>query len=410
MRVFLGLLLALAPLFGDGISHDEYRTRRADLRKSLDGVMVLFGATESDDLRIPYLQETNFLYLSGWKEPGAVMMLTKNEEILFVPERSRQTETFYGHHVAAGDPDATERAGFDKVMSNLAVESEFTRLLATSHHVYALGGDPSAEKLKPLAPFHGDLRAAQTLIAAQRVIKSPAEIELLTQAADATVAAHLAAWKMIKPGDYEYQIAAVMQDVYLSKGCEGYAYQPIVGSGPNSVILHYSANRRRADSGEVVLMDVGAECSDYAMDVTRTVPVNGKFTPRQREIYEIVLGAQQAAIAAIKPGAKMRGKGSLTEIVRKYFDSHGKDLHGDPLGKYFVHGLGHAVGLDVHDPGEIGTLKAGMVITIEPGLYIPEENIGVRIEDTLLVTETGSKNLSGALPHDPDEIERLVGK
>jgi Xaa-Pro aminopeptidase len=409
MRVFLGLLLVLAPLFGDGISHEEYRSRRAELRKSLDGVMVLFGANESDDLRIPYLQETNFLYLSGWKEPGAVMMLTKNEEILFVPERSRHDEIFFGHRIAPGDADATEKSGFDKVVSASSVGSELARLLATSHNVYVLPDDPNAAKLRATAPFHGD-RSARDVIADLRVIKSPAEIELITKAADATVAAHLAAWKMIKPGEYEYQIAATMQGVYFNKGCEGYAYEPIVGSGPNSIILHYSANRRRADSGEVLLMDVGAECSDYAMDVTRTVPVNGKFTPRQREIYQIVLGAQQAAIAAVKPGAKMRGKGSLTEIVQKYFDSHGKDLHGDPLGKYFVHGLGHSVGLDVHDPGDISTLKPGMVITIEPGLYIPEENIGVRIEDTLLVTESGSKVLSGALPHDPDEIERLVGK
>jgi len=410
MRAFLGLVLAVAPLFADGIPRDEYRSRRAELKKSLDGVMVLFGANESEDLRLPYLQETNFLYLSGWKEPGAVMMLTKNEEILFLPERDRHAETFFGHRLAPGDADATQKSGFDKVMPYSAVESEFTRLLATSRNVHTLSGDPNAEKLKALAPFHGDLTPAQTLIARLRVIKSPAEIELLTKAADATVAAHLAAWKMIKPGVYEYQIAAAMQGVYFSKGCEGNAYEPIVGSGANSIILHYSANRRRADSGEVMLMDVGAECSDYAMDVTRTVPVNGKFTPRQREIYEIVLGAQKAAIAALKPGAKMRGEGSLTEIVQKYFDSHGKDLHGDPLGKYFVHGLGHPVGLDVHDPGDTSTIKAGMVVTIEPGLYIPEESIGVRIEDTLLVTESGSKNLSGALPHEPDEIERLVGK
>jgi len=161
-----------------------------------------------------------------------------------------------------------------------------------------------------------------------------------------------------------------------------------------------------------VVMDVGAECSDYATDVTRTVPANGKFSARQREIYEIVLGAQKAAIAAIKPGMKMRGEGeSLQKIAFDYINSHGKDLHGQPLGKYFVHGLGHHVGLDVHDPSDPNSaLKAGMVITIEPGIYIPEENIGVRIEDTLLVTENGAKNLSGTLPREPGEIEKLVGK
>jgi len=177
------------------------------------------------------------------------------------------------------------------------------------------------------------------------------------------------------------------------------------------VILHYMTNRRRVDSGEVVLMDVGAECSGYATDVTRTVPANGKFSKRQREIYDIVLGAQRAAIAAIKPGVRMRGDpNGLYEIAMQYINTHGKDLHGDPLGKYFTHGLGHHVGLDVHDPQEDIPLRPGMVITIEPGIYIPEENLGVRIEDTLLVTGDGSKNLSGALPHEASEIEKLVGK
>jgi Xaa-Pro aminopeptidase len=160
-----------------------------------------------------------------------------------------------------------------------------------------------------------------------------------------------------------------------------------------------------------VLMDVAAECSGYATDVTRTVPANGKFTPRQREIYDIVLGAQKAAIAAIRPGVRMRGDpGALQEIAMEYINTHGKDLHGDPLGKYFTHGLGHHVGLDVHDPMDNTPLKAGMVITVEPGIYIPEENIGVRIEDTLVVTENGSRNLSGALPREVSEIEKLVGK
>ncbi len=189
-------------------------------------------------------------------------------------------------------------------------------------------------------------------------------------------------------------------------------YWPFVGSGPNSVILHYSANKRKMDAGEVVVMDVAAECSDYGMDVTRTVPVSGKFSPRQREIYEIVLGAQKAAIAAIKPGIKAgRGPGTLQQIAYDYINTHGKDLHGEPLGKYFTHGLSHHVGLDVHDPSEPGVeLKPGMVITIEPGIYIPEENIGVRIEDTVLVTDTGCKILSGALPKEVDEMERLVAK
>ena len=247
-----------------------------------------------------------------------------------------------------------------------------------------------------------------------REFKSPAELALIQKASDVTVAAHLAAWHAMKAGKSEYEIAAVMTNEYFSRGCERSAYAPIVGSGPNSVILHYSANKRRMDSGEVVVMDVGAECGDYATDVTRTVPANGKFTARQKEIYEIVLGAQKAAIAAVKPGMKVGRRdeqGTLYKIAFDYINTHGKDSHGAPLGKYFTHGLSHHVGLDVHDPGPTTSeLKAGMVITIEPGIYIPEENLGVRIEDTILVTANGSKILSGALPKEVEEIERLVGK
>jgi Xaa-Pro aminopeptidase len=213
------------------------------------------------------------------------------------------------------------------------------------------------------------------------------------------------------PGLSEYQIAAVLWNTYIENGCEGVAYSPIVGSGPNSTVLHYSSNQRRMDRGEVVVMDAAAQCDEYASDITRTVPVSGKFTARQREIYQVVLGAQKAAIAALKPGIRMAGQGdSLTKIARDYMNAHGKDLHGEGLGKYFIHGLGHPVGLQVHDPNIDGPLEAGMVVTIEPGIYIPEENIGIRIEDVVLVTEDGAKVLSAALTREPDEIEKALAK
>ena len=410
MRFLLGLLLSIGPLFADGIPADEYKTRRAELRKSLDGVMVLFAANEPEDLHVSFFQDTNFLYLSGWREPGAAMMLTKDDEILFLPERNPRQEIFTGRKLGADDADAPQRTGFAKVLPRRAIEVTFLHLLESSTHVYTMPGDPQAQKLAQFAPFHDESSAAPE-IAKLRMVKSPAEIELLTKAADASVAAHFAAWKTIKPGIYEYSVAAKMVETYEQLGCERSAYAPIVGSGPNSTVLHYMANRRRMDSGEVVVMDVGAECSDYASDVTRTVPANGKFTARQREIYEIVLGAQKAAMAAVKPGVKMRGEKSLQQIAYDYINSHGQDLHGESLGKYFTHGLGHHVGLDVHDESDNNApLKAGMVITIEPGIYIPEENIGVRIEDTVLVTETGVKNLSGALPREANEVEKLVAK
>jgi Xaa-Pro aminopeptidase len=163
-----------------------------------------------------------------------------------------------------------------------------------------------------------------------------------------------------------------------------------------------------------VLMDVGAECSMYATDVTRTVPVNGKFTPRQRELYEVVLGAQKAAIAAIKPGAMLGNrftKNGLHKIAADYIDTHGKDLKGKSLGQYFIHSLGHHVGLEVHDANDATLpLEAGMIITIEPGIYLPEENIGIRIEDVVLVTENGAKVLSSSLPREVNEIEKAMGR
>ena len=306
--------------------------------------MLLFGADEPEDLHTSFFQETNFLYLSGWREPGAVMLLTRNEEILFLPPHNRQDEIFTGPKTAAEDADAVEKSGFEKVLPRSAIESAYQRLIEKTHRIYTLPGDAGAQKLLALAPLHEQLSAAPE-IARLRVIKSAAEIERIAASSDITVAAHLAAWKAIRPGMYEYEVAAAMTNVYFQHGCERSAYAPIVGAGPDSVILHYMANRRRMDSGEVLLMDVGAECSDYATDVTRTVPVSGKFTARQREIYDVVLGAQKAAIAAVKPGAHMRGdKNSLQQIAYDYINSHGKDLHGDSLGKYFTHGLGHYVG------------------------------------------------------------------
>jgi len=176
-------------------------------------------------------------------------------------------------------------------------------------------------------------------------------------------------------------------------------------------VLHYNKLDRKIEAGDIVLMDVGGQYSGYASDITRTIPANGTFTPRQREIYEIVLGAQNAAIAALKPGMTLGGQSatSLQKIASDYINSHGKDKEGRSLGRYFIHGLSHHLGLNVHDPsGPYRPLEAGMVITVEPGIYIPEENIGVRIEDDVLITPTGYKLLTARLPRTPDEIEKIM--
>ena len=231
---------------------------------------------------------------------------------------------------------------------------------------------------------------------------------MIQRSIDVSIDAHLAAWKRTKPGLFEYQLAATMTQVLMEQGCERHAYRPVVGSGPNSVILHYGFNHRRMDSGELVLMDVGAECNAYAADITRTIPVSGRFTPRQRELYELVLGAQKAAIAAVKPGASMGTRGEIAEAAKQYLDTHGKPVHGKPLSAYLTHGIGHHVGLEVHDASADVPLAPGMVITVEPGLYIPEENTGIRIEDMVLVTEAGAKVLSHALPRSAADVERRL--
>ena len=244
-----------------------------------------------------------------------------------------------------------------------------------------------------------------------RQIKSPGELAFLKEAIDLTLDSHLEAMKLMRPALYEYQVAAKMVEVHAWGGSEAEGYAPIVGAGPNSTALHYDKLSRKIEDGDIVVLDVGAQYSGYSADITRTIPANGKFTPRQREIYEIVLGAQNAALAALKPGMDFCNKNgkSVQKIAYAYIDTHGKDLHGKSLGPYFIHGLGHHIGLNVHDPGDhCAPFQPGMVITIEPGIYIPEENLGVRIEDDALITESGHKLLSERLARDPDEIEKIM--
>jgi Xaa-Pro aminopeptidase len=392
---------------GAAVSPD-YAARRQKLREDIpDGVLVLFGAKESDDLHYGFFQETNFLYLTGWEEPGAILVMTSDKDILFLPKRLPSEEKWTGRKLGPDDSRVHEATGFSNVMPAERFENQLRSLLDEYPKIYDM--DASTQPLAPLRP-HVD---ARPLIARLRMEKSPDEVSRIQRATDASIEAHKAAWKMIRPGEYEYEIAAMMVGSYQMEGCRRSAYAPIVGSGPNSTTLHYSRNSRRMDAGEVVLMDVAAECDNYASDITRTVPAGGKFTPRQREIYNIVLGAQRAAIAAVKPGMTFgrRTPNSLYQIAYDYINTHGKDLHGEPLGKYFTHGLSHHVGLDVHDAADNKEpLQPGMVITIEPGIYIPEENIGIRIEDVVLVTEKGAKVLSAALPVDPDEIERAMAQ
>lgn len=387
---------------------DEYRERRAKLRKSIgDNIAILFGAVESTDLRVAFFQESNFFYLTGWTEPGAVLVLTPQSEVLLLPSRNPGRERYNGQRSASGDPGIAAATGFESVLPAESFEANLLKWAETGAAVYTFLKTPGASAIERMLPLR-EVRNLSPLMAKLRMTKSEAELVLMKRATDATIDAHLAAWKIARSGIPEYQVAAAMSAVYFGRGCERHAYPPIVGAGPNGLILHYVKKTRKIDDGELVLMDVGAECDMYASDITRTIPANGKFNARQRELYDIVLGAQSAAIAAVKPGVLLK---DLTLVALEYLNAHGKDRNGNSLGQYFTHGIGHHVGLDVHDLSDSATpLAAGMVITIEPGLYIPDEGIGIRIEDMVEVTADGARVLSSRLPREAAAIEKAMGR
>jgi len=412
VRLFLLWAIAASTFAIDPAGLAEHAHRRAALRKALpDAIVALAGDAEPDrgGLRAGFFQESNFFYLTGWREPGAMLILTPDAEYFFLPARNQVRERYTGPKIGPEDAGAAQASGFPNIAGAKAFPEKL-RELARGRTVYALTKHPSADKVRQALDGQ-TLQDAALPIARLRMVKSARELSLIQAATDASIAAHRAAWSRIAAGVHEYQLAAAFLHTMLDRGCERPAYAPIVGAGPNAIILHYSANRRRMDAGELLLIDAGAECSAYAADLTRTLPVNGKFTPRQREIYEIVLGAQKAAIAAARPGMKLtgHGEGTLNQIALDYVNRHGKDRNGEKLGKYYLHQLGHHVGLDVHDPADPDmTLQPGMVVTIEPGLYIPEENIGVRIEDMVLITENGVRVLSTALPREPGAVEKAI--
>jgi Xaa-Pro aminopeptidase len=411
-----------------------YAERRARLRAQVEGPVVLFGYTGREDASPSHVfhQEDNFYYLTGHNESGAALVLVPDSpngkgwegprETLFLPPRDAVRERWEGPRMAPGDPGVADKAGFGDVKAFADLRGEVEKLAKVFSNFYTLLpgstdlGYPHARNwtnwLNQVVP-HVQLRTVVGPIGAMRQIKSQGELELLVRAIELSVDAQLEAMKMVRPGLYEYQVAARMEYIHRYGGCEREAYAPIVGTGFNSTVLHYAGLREQIRDGDVVVLDVGGQYSGYSADISRTLPANGKFTPRQREIYEIVLGAQNAALAALKPGMTFArtGPNSLYRIAYDYINTHGKDKEGRPLGRYFIHGLGHHIGLDVHDAGTPDRpLEPGMVVTVEPGIYLPEESLGVRIEDDVLITETGYKLLTARLPRSIEEVEQVMAE
>ena len=418
MRVFSILLpvwLFVLSAPAATIPVEEYRARREALKSALpDAVIVLFGKTdrEADDSRAGFFQEPNFNYLTGWREADAVALLSPAGDTLFLPKRNARWVRYNGPAPDPEDAAVAARAGFNAVAPAAKFETLLAKALESAPNLYSLAGHPMAERLRALAPLR-EVKDATPAVARLRMKKSDRELSLIRRSTEASIDAHLAAWKRAAPGVYEYESAATFAVALLERGCGRAAYASIFGSGPNALTLHYWQNARRMDAGDLLLIDAAAECDDYASDITRTIPVGGRFSARQRELYDIVLGAQQAAIAVVKPGVihEQGQKGAIYQAALDYLNAHGKDRQGNPLGRYLPHGISHHVGLDVHDSFVPGTaLEAGMVITIEPGLYIPDEGIGIRIEDTVRVTGNGCEVLSARLPREAARIEKLLAK
>lgn len=414
--------------------NSDYRMRRQALAGKIDGGgVLLFAANEAEgpnDL-YGYRPDDNFFYLSGWAEPGAALLIMAATadhpytETLFLPDHNPSQEKWTGPKLGVDNPDAAKITGFDHVEVLDHLRAELVRLLPVKR-ITIFTDVPAYEEISnstaPLEwlnranafPVGTSFQDVRPLLGSLRTYKDAGEIERIRHATDASIAAHLAAMHTVKPGMTEREISSLMQYEWGKRGCERPAYSPIVGSGFYSTVLHYSADSGTMQAGDLIVIDAAGEYSMYASDITRTLPASGKFTARQREIYDIVLGAQQAAIAAFRSGKSRLRRNqpdSLHDVAYIYINTHGKDLHGEPLGKYFIHGLSHYVGLNVHDPNDYDVpLGPGMVFTIEPGIYIPEEKLGVRIEDTLYVDGNGKLiNLTADLPHTADDVERAMG-
>jgi len=395
--------------------------RRRALLLRIGRGAVLIPAAHERDLEKDYVQDNDFrqsntfFYFTQLETQDAWLLMTARgpdslETVLFLPPRNPSQERWTGLRLG---PDSVA-ARLSGIATVLPTDSLDRRLLAarfrTGGPIYVPLDENTRDERRILDLTFGgaDVRNVRPLTDSMRAVKDADEIARLRTAVNISVAGHIAAMQVARPGMYEYELEAVLEAGFRRNGADRLGYASIVGSGPNSTTLHYDVSRRRTQDGDLVVIDAAAEWGQYTADVTRTFPVNGKFTPRQKAIYDLVLGAQQAAFDSVRPGVTMR---QLDGIARRYMREHSGNLCGDKTcddREIFNHGLGHPIGMDVHDVGFSRPFEPGTVITLEPGIYLVAENLGVRIEDDILVTATGGEWLSAGAPRTTDAIERVM--
>ena len=367
-----------------------------------------------------YREDNDFFYLTGIESGGSYLVLiandtTPDQAILYIPPRNPGSERWTG--VRLDNDSAKALTGVDEVHSadsaQTLIRRAVNRARAMGGALYIKRGEKQGEDEFFRGLVFGGFGAAITVkdfspeIAALRLVKDAEEIRRMRATINATLEGQRDAARSMVPGMWEYQLEAIIEAAFHRNGAERVGFPSIVGSGPNSVTLHYDKSRRQMQSGDLVVVDIGAEWGYYSADVTRTYPVNGKWTSRQRAVYDLVRATQQAAIDSVRPGMTI---GRLNEISRTYMKEHsGQVCGGEDCNKYYIHGLSHWLGMDVHDVGAYNApFVPGMILTVEPGIYLPDENLGVRIEDDVLVTATGNEVLSAGATRDPVEIERMM--
>lgn len=463
--MFLNLCLVLfvaaqnSDLPEDFLSKEWHATRREKLREKLpaNSVAVFFAnavRNRSNDVDYVYHQDPDFYYLSGYKEPDAVLLIFKDKqtasngkqynEIIFVQPRSEQAEMWTGRRL--GDEGTRVKLGFENAFNNKEFKkynvdfSKFSEVLffdfkndvrdnpRDSSDLYSLieqfkikANYPSKDKLAvKTEPAKNNLntRALDGIMASLRGIKTTEELEMIRKAVSISCMGQREVMKAMKPGMSEREIQGIHEFVFKKYQAEDLGYPSIVGAGHNGCILHYIDNYKpNITSKELILMDLGAEYRGYTADITRTIPVSGKFSPEQKQIYELVLAAQEEAMKVTKAGATFQELTFATQrVINKGLADLGIIKNENERHLYYPHGCCHHIGLDVHDNGEYDMLRENMVITIEPGIYIPENancdkrwwGIAVRIEDDYLITKEGYEHLSISAPRKVDEVEALM--
>ena len=433
------------------ISKAEFARRRKTLMSMMDkhSIAIIPGAREvirSRDTEYPFRQNSDLFYLTGYEEPDAVVVLVpgrrQGQVVLFCRERDPEMELWNGYRL--GPEGAVAYLGVDDAFPIDDLDDILPGLIEGTRRIYySMGHDDVFDQrvmgwvnqirrlVRTGAAPPADFTDLAFLLHEQRLIKSAAEVRVMRRAGEISAAAHIRAMQECQPGRYEYHLEASIQHTFAEHGARFPAYSSIVGSGANACVLHYTENASKMRAGDLVLIDAGCEYQGYAADITRTFPVSGEFSPEQRAIYDLVFEAQRAAISKVRPGNTWNQPHDATvRVITRGLIKLGllkgaaRDLiKAEAYRDFYMHRAGHWLGLDVHDVGEYRVdgrwrqLEPGMVLTIEPGIYVATDNtkvpkrwrgIGVRIEDDVVVTETGCDVLTDGVPKRADEIEALM--